>query len=73
MRSQERAALVSAELRGDAAACGFLAFYGALKSHFGSGVRILYFRGHNHAYGQPQPLGVPFSDPPPQPLKGRRK
>jgi hypothetical protein len=72
VRSQERAALISAELRSDAAACGFLDFYGALKSHFGRDVRILYFRGHHHQYGQPHPPGVPFSDPPPQPLRKRK-
>ena len=60
-------------LRLDAESSGFLALYRDLKSVFGEGVRILHCdNGKGDRYGSPYPRGVPFSDPPPKPLKGRR-
>ena len=72
-RSVVREAQRSSRLRIDADECGFTDFYRAFQKQFGPGVRILYFRGSSDSYGQPQPAGVPFSDPPPEPLKrGKR-
>ena len=74
VRSAEREQAKSSRLRADAESSGFLQFYRDFKSVFGDGVRILHVdNGRGDSYGTPQPRGVPFSEPLPQPLKGRKK
>jgi hypothetical protein len=63
----------SGRLRQHFAGSEFARLYRDLQSKFGPGVRILYFKAGGDSYGKPLPPGVPFSDPPPEPLGRKRK
>jgi hypothetical protein len=73
LSSGEREQAKSGRLRRDADACGFTGWFRDLQKRAGGGVRILYFRGHADTFGTRPPMGVPFSDPPPEPLGRKRK
>jgi hypothetical protein len=70
--SGEREQAKSGRLRQHFAGSEFARLYRDLQERFGPGVRIVYFRAGDDSYGKPLPPGVPFSDPPPEPLRKRK-
>jgi hypothetical protein len=73
LSSGEREQAKSGRLRGHFAGSEFARLYRDLQKHFGSGVRILYFKAGDDSYGTPHAPGVPFSEPIPEPLGRKRK
>jgi hypothetical protein len=73
LSSADREAAKSGRLREHFAGSEFARLYRDLQSKFGPGVRIVYFKAGGDQYGKPLPPGVPFSDPPPEPLGRKRK
>lgn len=72
LSSGEREAAKSARLRERFAGSEFERLYRSLQSQC-PGVRIVYFRAGADSFGTRPPMGIPFSDPPPEPLKrGKR-
>jgi hypothetical protein len=71
LSSADREAGKSARLRGHFHGSEFEHLYRDLEKHC-PGVRIVYFKAGADSFGTPHAHGVVFSDPPPQPLKGRR-
>jgi hypothetical protein len=72
LSSGEREQAKSGRLRQHFVGSEFARLYRDLQSKFGPGVRILYFKAGGDQYGKPLPPGIPFSDPPPEPLRKRK-
>lgn len=73
-RSAVREAQHSSAMRQHFDGSEFARLYRDLKSQFGPGTRIVWFKCPAGEYGQPGPPRVPLSDPAPVPLgkKGKR-
>jgi hypothetical protein len=73
LSSADREQAKSGRLRGHFAGSEFARLYADMQAKFGPGVRIVYFKAGGDQYGKPLPPGIPFSDPPPEPLGRKRK